>query len=246
MFKKNYLFILFLLLIVSCSTANKNNQLFIQFLSREKYMLEQEPSRVFNPGSAMLIATLPDNIGNFKSSGEINDFEMLNNGSGYSKRYINNKIGKGYWIDIFSYHARQPQISDDIDNEIVKTVYNNAKNDILNSHANSKILGENLIIFTTPDGKTLKMKELIFTYYNQNENTYVKSYMYFGTSLDSFFKIRISYNTNIDSEEFLFSEKEHFIKDFGYYYTDGMSLNDFNSFKKSNLNNPIKIQRVKK
>ncbi len=243
--RKGFIFIFLMLFFNSCSTtSNRNNKLFLELLSREQYMYSQESNRVFNPGPAMLISTLPDKIGNFKSFGDVNDFEVNNNGAGYSKRYINSKIKNGYWIDVFTYSMRQPTISDDINDEIVKSVYNNLKQDTLNSHRNSKVLDEYTLVFTTPDGKILKMKEMVFEYYDFEKNTKVRSYLYFGTSLDSFYKIRISYNTNLDDENYLFQEKENFVKDFGYYYTDGMSLNDFNKFKNSGIKNPIKMQRI--
>ena len=243
--KKVFLFVLLSFLFVSCSMRNKNDAMFLELLSREEYMSKQEPDRVFNPASAMLITTLPENVGNFKASKEISDFEVLKNGFGYSRRYLNPKYKNGYWVDVFTYNMRQNEVPNDLDNDIVKNVYNIAKNETLNGYNNSKVLDENIIVFTMPNGKRLKMKELVFIYYNFEEKTYVKSYLYFGTSLDSFYKIRISYNMNLDFEDNLFYEKEYFIKDFGFYYTDGMSLNDFNYFKKNNLKNPVKIQIIK-
>jgi len=234
---------IFILLLLSCSLKgnDKNTDAFVKFVAREEYMKEIEPNRVFNPDPAALIATLPDRIGNLTSVGQINDFELVNNGLGYSKRYINKSFGSGYWVDVFAYHSRQSHVSVDIDDEIVMAVYGSSKDEILGSYKNAKLIEENTIIFTTPDGKVLKMREAIFEFENPAENTKVKSYMYFGTNLDSFYKVRISYNLNFDGE--LRSDKEIFIRDLGYYYAEGMSLDNFNRFKKSGKKNPVKMQR---
>lgn len=242
--KRNFIFILFIILLFSCSTKKlSNNKLFSQLISREKYMYNIEKNRIFNPGPAMNISTLPDSIGNFISYENIEDLENIRCGLGYIKKYINNNYNN-YLIDVFTYHNKQTKISNDLNDEIVKAIYNSTKNDILKAYDNSKFLGENEIIFTTPHGKTFKMNEFIFKYYDEDNE--IKSYLYFSTSLDSFIKIRINYITTSENEDALFREKEDFIKDFGYYYASGISLNDFNIFKKSNKNNLVKLQRIKK
>lgn len=242
------LFILFTLIILlfSCSSINnksdKNTDTFIRFVAREEYMKKVEPERIFNPGPAMVISTLPEKIGNMKSVDQINDFEIMNNGLGYSKRYKNKSIKKGYWIDFFAYHSKQSSISDDIDEEISKAVYEISKNEILKSYNHYKKPEENILILTTPSGKILKMREIIFEYWNPLEKINIKSYMYFGTNLDSFYKIRVSYDLKFEDK--VYNEKEYFIKDLGYYYAEGMSLKNFNEFKKSGIKNPIKMERI--
>lgn len=238
---KKLLVSIFLFLLVSCGSIQKgdiNTNTFYKFVAREQYMKEAEPDRVFNPDSAVLISTMPNKIGNMKFAGSINDYEIANNGLGYSKRYKSNKVKKGYWIDVFTFHMRQTGVSSDLNNEIVNAVYKNAKNETLKSHNNSKILEENTLIFVTPANKSLKMRELIFEY-TDNDNKIMTGYLYFGTILDSFFKVRVNYYSDFNLE----SDKDYFIKDFAYYQADGMSLNDYNDFKKSEAKNPIKIKR---
>lgn len=246
MMKKILIQFFIIFLTVSCSNLknnDKNTDLFIKFLAREEYMKEEEPYRVFNPNSAMLIATLPEKIGNLVSHGEINDFEIINNGLGYSKRYKSKIIKKGYWVDFFAYHSKQYTVSDDINNQISINVYNKSKKDIFKTYKNSKLIGENILIFTTPSGKILKMREAIFKYKNPINKEDMKTYIYFGSNLDSFYKIRITYNSNLENQ--LYDDKEFFIKDLAYYYAEGISLNDFNKFKKNKTKNPIKVERQK-
>ncbi len=244
MIKKALTFIFLIFALVSCSTINnndKNTDIFIKFVAREQYMREEEPYRIFNPGSAMLIATLPEKLGNLTSVGQINDFEVMNNGLGYSKRYKNKSIKKGYWVDFFAYHSKQSSVSEDINDEIVMAVYNNSKADVLKLYKNSRLIGDNVLIFTTPSGKILKMREAVFEYWNPVDEANMRTYIYFGTNLDSFYKVRITYNLNLEDK--VYSDKEIFIKDLGYYYTEGMSLKDFNEFKKSGVENPVKMER---
>lgn len=247
MIKKIFISVFAIFLLVSCSTTNngngndKNTNTFISFVAREQYMKEKEPERTFNPGSAMIISTLPEKLGNLASKGPISDFEIMNNGLGYSKRYKNKSFKKGYWVDFFAYHSKQSSVSDDVNDEIAIAVYNGSKADILKLYKDSKLVSDNILIFTTPTGKILKMREAVFEYWNPVDEINMKTYIYFGTSLDSFYRVRVTYNLNLDDK--LYNDKESFIKDLGYYYAEGMSLKDFNEFKKSKAKNPVKMER---
>ena len=238
------LIILFFCLI-SCKQYDKNTDIFFNLLSREQYLKEIEPNRIFNPNSAMFISTLPDYIGNLQSNEEISDFEIIKNGLGYSKRYKNNKIKSGYWVDIFAYHNNLIKIPNDINNNIIKKAYNNEKQYILLNYSNSKILENNIISFTTQNSKNIKMYETIYEYWDIQNNTKMKTFLYFGTLQDTFYKIRITYKINA-KEPYFYQDKEYFLKDLGYYLAEGMSLKDFNEFKKNNSLNLTKIERIKK
>ncbi len=245
MIKRIFVLVFVIFVLISCSTTNsggdKNTNTFIRFVAREQYMKEREPNRIFNPGSAMLIATLPEKLGNLTSTGQITDFEIMNNGLGYSKRYKNKSVRKGYWVDFFAYHSRQSSVSEDVNDEIAMAVYNSSKMDILKLYKDSRLVGDNILIFTTPSGKILKMREAVFEYWNHVDEINMRTYIYFGTSLDSFYRVRVTYDLNLEDK--LYNDKEIFIKDLGYYYAEGMSLKDFNEFKKSGAKNPVKMER---
>lgn len=66
------------------------------------------------------------------------------------------------------------------------------KIDFLNLYDDSKIMLENTLIYTTPNKQNIKIKEVIFEYYNMLVNKKMRSYVYFGTILDSYFRIKIN------------------------------------------------------
>ena len=70
-------------------------------------------------------------------------------------------------------------------------------------------------------------------------------FLYFTVVQDSFLKIRITYKIS-SNEPFILKDKELFLKDFGYYFAEGMSLKDFNNFKKLKTDNLTTMQRIKK
>lgn len=239
------LFVILLFCLVSCKQYDKNTDIFFNLLAREEYLKEIEPNRTFNPASAMFISTLPDYIGNLQSNDQISDFEIIKNGLGYSKRYKNKAVDNGYWVDVFAYHSGLAKIPENIDNNIVKQAYNSEKQYILLNHSNSKILENNIISFTTQNGKNIKMYETIYEYWDIQNNTKMKTFLYFGVMQDTFYKIRITYKID-EREPYIYKDKEYFLKDLGYYLTDGISLKDFNEFKKNNSLNLTKIERIKK
>lgn len=237
--------LIFAIFISSCKKYDKNTEIFMTLLSREEFLKEKDPKRVFNPNSAMLIATLPNRIGNMFSTYNVSDFEIMKNGLGYSKRYKNNLVKKGYWIDVFAYNNALDKIPDDIDNNVAKKIYNQERQFILTTYQNSRILENNIIIFNSPSNKNFTMYETIFEYFDIQNKEKLKMFLYFTVVQDSFLKIRITYK--IDSNEpFIFKDKELFLKDFGYYFAEGMSLKDFNNFKKLKTDNSTTMQRIKK
>lgn len=243
MFKTLYISLISILLIISCSTSKTTSDDFVKLLAKEEYMKNIEPYRIFNPASAMVIATLPKNIGNLKQEGNINDYEIAYNGMGYSKRYINKSVGKGYWTDIFAYNMKQTKISNDINDEIVKSFYELLKKSTLKEYENHKILKENTLVFTTPSGNFIKMKQFIFEYWNSELQKNITSYILFGTTLESsFYKIRINYYTDLNVNNVITNDINYFIKDFAYYFAEGISLNDFDSFKNTGKANQIKME----
>ena len=163
--------------LISCKQYDKNTDIFFNLLSREEYSKEIEPNRIFNPSSAMFISVLPDYLGNLESNDEISDFEIIKNGLGYSKRYKNNKIKSGYWVDIFAYHNGLIQIPNDINNNIVRQAYNSEKQYILLNYSNSKILENNILVFTTQDSKNIKMYETIYEYWDIQNPTEKDEYI---------------------------------------------------------------------
>ena len=231
--------------LISCKQYDKNTDIFFNLLSREEYLKEIEPNRIFNPSSAMFISVLPDYLGNLQSNDEISDFEIIKNGLGYSKRYKNNKIKSDYWVDIFAYHNGLIQIPNDINSNIVRQAYNSEKQYILLNYSNSKILENNILVFATQNSKNIKMYETIYEYWDIQNNTKMKTFLYFGTLQDTFYKIRITYKINA-KEPYFYQDKEYFLQDLGYYLAEGMSLKDFNEFKKNNSLNLTKIERIKK
>ena len=73
----------------------------------------------------------------------------------------------------------------------------------------------------------------------------MKTFLYFGAMQDTFYKIRITYKID-ERESYIYKDKEYFLKDLGYYLTDGISLKDFNEFKTSNKTNSTQVERIKK
>lgn len=42
----------------------------------------------------------------------------------------------------------------------------------------------------------------------------------------------------------MYNDKEEFIRDFAYYITTGISVIEYNNYKRLNNKNPIKMQRI--
>lgn len=240
MFKKITLFLTLFLL--SCS-ANKNLKTLANLVAREEYMKNEDPSRIFNPASAVVIATLPNRVGDFKSYGKIKDFEIIKNGAGYSKTYKSSIFGKKFLAEIYAYHYAQANIANDMNNNAVKQFYKALKSSTLRLYGESKLISENSIIFTTPTSNSIAMKKFSFEYQDNDVNTTMINDVFFGTTLGaSFYKIKFSYPKNINNDELQNQEME-FVKDIAYYFAEGVSLNDFEKIKKNWSKNPVKVEK---
>ena len=240
---KKYIILLFIILL-SCTSNQDKDITFNTLMKREQYMVENESDRIFNPDSAVLISTLPNKLSIFTTDNIINDYEVIQSGAGYSKSYSHSSYDDCA-ISFYTYHSNQMNISEDINDSTVQISYENLQKELLKLNKNSKILTDNLLIFTTPSGNSIKMNEFVIEYKDIRDKN-IRTYIYFGTNMNSYYRIKMT--CDIDSKSYRNSSqyRENFVRDIAYYYAEGISLNEFIELKKTNPNIPVKMQRMKK
>ena len=233
--------LLIFFLLLSCKTDTTDE--FYRLIAIEKNIKENNENIIFNPDSALLISVLPTNLGDFKTNNKIRNYESKINGSGYSKDYFNKNF-KDIKIIVYSYHNKEINIDSNINNNTNKAIYENIKKEMLNIYDNSKIISENTMIFTNSNNNNLVMKRFLIEYKDLLKDEILKSHVYFGIAFNTYFRIKITYNKNIKEDDILYENLNNFIKDFSFYLTTDMSLNEYNNYKKLNKENLIKVQVI--